>query len=83
MARIFENENCREGEGEMEGGGAMDIGGWENQSGGDRGKMHKWGVGGGKLGVHNALLFSDSCRVGSFAFFNSKCSYYGFPRSCS
>ena len=57
MARIFENENCREGEGEMEGGGAMDIGGRENQSGGDRGKMHKWGVGGGGGNLEYTMLF--------------------------
>ena len=43
MARIFENENCREGEGEMEGGGAMDVGGRENPSGRIG---HKWRGGG-------------------------------------
>ena len=58
------------------GGEPMDVGGRENLSG-EIG--YKWE----KIGGHHALLFSDSCRVGNFAFLNSKCSYYGFACSCS
>ena len=78
MARILENGNCGNEKGKW--GESMDVGSGKSPSGGG-GIGHKWG--GEKLGGHHALLFSDSCRVGSFAFLNSKFSYHGFACSCS